>query len=156
VPGTAIGEAINTSLQAVKALDSQAAKDPPPARIVLLSDGANTAGRDPHEASSDAVAAKVPVHTILFGTADGSIEFGGRAVRVPVDGQTLRAVAEETGGGFHEAGTKEQLRNVYEDIGTSVGYRTERQDVSARFIGLGLLMAMAAAAGSMVWFSRLP
>jgi Ca-activated chloride channel family protein len=156
VPGTAIGEAINASLQAVKTLDAQAAKDPPPARVVVLSDGANTAGRDPLEAAEDAVRAKVPVHTISFGTPSGSVDRGGRAIRVPVDGQTLREVAEKTGGGYHEAGTSEQLRAVYEDIGSSVGYRTERQDVSARFIGFGLLLAMAAAAGSMVWFSRLP
>ncbi|MEV4755297.1 VWA domain-containing protein [Micromonospora sp. NPDC049559] len=156
VQGTAIGEAINTSLVAVKNIDSRAAKDPPPARIVLLSDGANTSGRDPMAAASDAVQAKVPVHTISFGTPGGYVDRGGRPIRVPVDGQTLKAVADETGGGYHEAGTSEELRAVYEDIGTSVGYRTERQDISARFIGFGLLLALAAAAGSMRWFSRLP
>lgn len=75
---------------------------------------------------------------------------------MPVDGQTLRAVADETGGGFHEAGSSAELRNVYEDIGSSVGYRKERQDISARFIGFGLVFAMGAAVGSMRWFSRLP
>ncbi|MEV4202333.1 VWA domain-containing protein [Micromonospora globbae] len=156
VQGTAIGEAINTSLGAVKGLDSQAATEPPPARIVLLSDGANTSGLDPMEAAAEAVAAKVPVHTISFGTPNGFVDRGGRPIQVPVDGQTLLAVAEETGGMFHEATTADELRAVYDDIGTSVGYRTERQDVSARFIGLGLVLAMGAAAGSMRWFSRLP
>ncbi|MEU8298164.1 VWA domain-containing protein [Micromonospora sp. NPDC048909] len=156
VQGTAIGEAISTSLGAVKGLDSEAAKAPPPARIVLLSDGANTSGMDPMEAAAAAVAAKVPVHTISFGTPGGFVDRGGRPIQVPVDGQTLHAVAEETGGMFHEASTIEQLKAVYDDIGTSVGYRTERQDVSARFIGLGLVFAMGAAAGSMRWFSRLP
>ncbi|MBM0235509.1 VWA domain-containing protein [Micromonospora sp. STR1_7] len=156
VQGTAIGEAINTSLGAVKGLDSQAAKEPPPARIILLSDGANTSGMDPMEAAADAVAAKVPVHTISFGTPSGFVDRGGRPIQVPVDGQTLRAVADETGGMFHEASTTDELRAVYDDIGSSVGYRTERQDVSARFIGLGLVFAMGAAAGSMRWFSRLP
>ncbi|MEV5765540.1 VWA domain-containing protein [Micromonospora sp. NPDC052213] len=156
VQGTAIGEAISTSLGAVKGFDSQAAKDPPPARIILLSDGANTSGMDPMEAAADAVTMKVPVHTISFGTPGGTVDRGGRPIQVPVDGQTLRAVAEETGGGFHEAHTSDELRAVYDDIGTSVGYRTERQDVSARFIGLGLVFAMGAAAGSMRWFSRLP
>ncbi|MEV7328757.1 VWA domain-containing protein [Micromonospora sp. NPDC093244] len=156
VQGTAIGEAINTSLGAVKGLDSQAAKEPPPARIILLSDGANTSGMDPMEAAADAVAAKVPVHAISFGTPSGFVDRGGRPIQVPVDGQTLRAVADETGGMFHEASTSDELRAVYDDIGSSVGYRTERQDVSARFIGLGLVFAMGAAAGSMRWFSRLP
>ncbi|WBB82001.1 VWA domain-containing protein [Micromonospora sp. WMMD882] len=156
VQGTAIGEAINTSLGAVRALDDQAATEPPPARVILLSDGANTSGRDPIEAAGDAVSAKVPVHTISFGTPAGFVDRGGRPIQVPVDGQTLRAVAEETGGGFHEATSSEELRAVYEDIGTSVGYRNVRQDVSARFIGLGLVFALGAAAGSLRWFSRLP
>jgi Ca-activated chloride channel family protein len=156
VQGTAIGEAISTSLEAVRSLDTEAAKDPPPARIVLLSDGANTSGRDPGESAGEAVQAGVPVHTISFGTPAGYVDRGGRPIKVPVDGETLRAVAEQTGGGYHEADTSDELRGVYEDIGTSVGWRTERQDVSARFIGLGLLFAMAAAGGSLLWFSRLP
>ncbi|WP_422770924.1 VWA domain-containing protein [Plantactinospora sp. WMMC1484] len=156
VQGTAIGEAIGTSLEAIRTFDAQAAKNPPPARIVLLSDGANTSGRDPLAAADEAVQVGVPVHTISFGTASGYVARGGRPIRVPVDGQTLRAVAEQTRGGYHEAGTSDELRAVYEDIGTSVGYRTEKQDVSARFIGIGLLLALAAAGGSMAWFSRLP
>ncbi|SCF18792.1 Ca-activated chloride channel family protein [Micromonospora matsumotoense] len=156
VQGTAIGEAISASLGAVKSLDEKAAEQPPPARVILLSDGANTSGADPMEAASAAVAAKVPVHTISFGTPGGFVDRGGRPIQVPVDGQTLRAVADQTGGGFHEAGSSAELRNVYEDIGSSVGYRKERQDISARFIGLGLVFAMGAAAGSMRWFSRLP
>lgn len=156
VQGTAIGEAINTSLQAIQGLDIQAATKPPPARIIVLSDGANTSGRDPVEAADDAVAAKVPVHTISFGTLTGFVDRGGRPIQVPVDGQTLKDVADATGGGYHEASTSAELRAVYEDIGTSVGYRIERQDISARFIGLGLLFAMGAAAGSLRWFSRLP
>jgi Ca-activated chloride channel family protein len=156
VQGTAIGEAIATSLGAINALDAKATSDPPPARIVLLSDGANTSGIEPADAAGQAAQARVQVHTISFGTASGAFERGGRAVRVPVDGQTLEAVAEMTGGGYHEASSSTELRAVYEDIGTSVGYRMERQDVSARFIGIGLLLAVAAATGSMLWFSRLP
>lgn len=157
VQGTAIGEAINTSLEAIRTLDAKAATEPPPARVVLLSDGANTSGRDPERAADEAAQAGVPVDTISFGTPTGSISPGGSIpMRVPVDGETLRAVAKRTGGDYHEAGSRDELRAVYEDIGTSVGYRTERQDVSARFIGVGLLLAMAAATGSMVWFSRLP
>ncbi|MFX0593567.1 VWA domain-containing protein [Melissospora conviva] len=156
VQGTAIGEAIATSLEAIRGLDTAAANDTPPARIILLSDGANTSGRDPIDAAADAVGAEVPVHAISFGTLTGSVARGGRAIQVPVDGHTLRAVAEQTKGGYHEATSSDELKDVYEDIGTSVGYRTERQDISARFIGLGLLLAMGAAFGSLRWFSRLP
>lgn len=156
VQGTAIGEAIAASLQAVRTVDAEASEDPPPARVVLLSDGANTAGRDPIQAASEASAAGLPVDSIAFGTATGELLFDDQILPVPVDGQTLEAVAEATGGTYHEANSAEELGAVYNDIGSSVGFETERQDVSARFIGFALLLAFAAAAASMLWFSRLP
>jgi Ca-activated chloride channel homolog len=155
--GTAIGDAITAALDSINGLDAEAAQEPPPARVVLLSDGANTAGRDPQEAAADAVEAGVAVDTIAFGTPSGVIARGGSVpTRVPVDGETLSAVAEQTGGGYHEAGSGDELQAVYADIGSSVGYTTERQDVSARFIGIGLVLALLAAAGSMMWFARIP
>jgi Ca-activated chloride channel family protein len=154
--GTAIGEAIYAALGSIQSLDERAAEEPPPARVVVLSDGANTAGRDPGEASGAATAAGVPVDTIAFGTESGAIEGAGRRMSVPVDGETLEAVARETGGTYREAGTSDELREVYEDIGSSVGFTTERQDVSARFIGIGLVLALTAAGASMFWFSRIP
>ncbi|GIF67201.1 membrane protein [Asanoa ishikariensis] len=155
--GTAIGEAITTSLDAIRSIDAQADKDPPPARIVLLSDGANTSGRDPDEAAAESDTAGIPVDTISFGTTAGEIaRRGGVAMSVPVDGETLRGVAEKTNGSYHEADSKEELRAVYADIGTSVGYVNERADVSARFIGLALILAMVTALASMFWFSRIP
>jgi len=157
VGGTAIGEAITTSLQAIRNMDAKAAEEPPPARVVLLSDGANTSGRDPDEAAGEANTAGVPVDTISFGTSGGELsQRGGVPMAVPVDGETLRAVAEQTNGSYHEAGSAEELRAVYADIGTSVGYVKERADVSSRFIGIALIVAMAAALASMLWFSRIP
>ncbi|MGW0505713.1 VWA domain-containing protein [Micromonospora sp. NPDC003241] len=153
VQGTAIGDAIDASLESIRTLDAQAVEEPPPARVVVLSDGANTTGRNPTSAAGDAVEAGVPVDTISFGTLDGQI---GAGQRVPVDGETLRVVSEQSGGGYYEAGSSAELREAYADIGSSVGYRMERQDVSARFIGGGLVLALLAAAASMLWFSRLP
>ncbi|MEU6642799.1 VWA domain-containing protein [Saccharomonospora sp. NPDC046836] len=154
--GTAIGEAIAASLEAVRTLDAQAAAEPPPARIVLLSDGANTAGRAPDTMAAEAAAAEIPVDTISVGTEDGEVAIGGQWQGVPVNGETLRAVAELTGGAYHEAGTATELRDVYADIGSSVGYRSEQRDVSSRFIGFGLVLALATAGSSMLWFSRIP
>ena len=153
-PGTAIGEAIAASLQAVRTVDGGA--EPPPARAVVLSDGANTQGTDPSVAASEAAAAEVPVDTISVGTEEGAIDQNGRQMAVPVDGATLQEVAERTGGSYHEAATTNELRDVYADIGSSVGFRTEQQDVSYRFIGLGLLFGLATAGTSLLWFSRLP
>jgi Ca-activated chloride channel family protein len=151
--GTAIGDAIATSLDSIRALDAQAGEDVPPARVVVLSDGANTSGRDPVEAAGLATQVGVPVDAISFGTPAGVID-GSQAV--PVDGQTLQTVAEATGGNYFAAGSSAELRAAYADIGSSVGYQTEVQDVSARFIGVGLGLAVLAALASMFWFARLP
>jgi Ca-activated chloride channel family protein len=123
---------------------------------VLLSDGANNYGRDPSDAAAQAAQAHVPIHAISFGTAAGRVDVGGRMVRVPNEPQTLHVVVDRTHGGYHEAASNAELRAVYEDIGTSIGYRTTRQDIASWFIGVGLLLATAAALGSMRWFSRLP
>jgi len=153
-PGTAIGDAIAASLEAVRTVDDEA--QAPPARAVVLSDGANTAGTEPAAAAESAAAAEVPVDTILVGTPEGTIDQNGATQPVPVDGATLREVADLTGGAYHEAASADELRDVYADIGSSVGYRTEQQDVSYRFIGLGLLFGLATAGTSLLWFSRLP
>jgi Ca-activated chloride channel homolog len=155
-PGTAIGDAITASLQAVRTVDAEAAEEPPPARAVVLSDGANTAGVEPSSAADEAAAAEVPVDTISIGTPDGAIDQDGARQAVPVNGETLREVADRTGGSYHEAATATELREVYADIGGSVGFRTEQQDVSYRFIGIGLLFGLATAGTSLLWFSRLP
>lgn len=155
-PGTAIGDAITASLQAVNTVDPQATEEPPPARAVVLSDGANTAGIEPSAAADQAAAAQLPVDTISVGTPNGAIDQDGTRQPVPVNGDTLREVADRTGGSHHEAATAGELREVYADIGSSVGYRTEQQDVSYRFIGLGLLAGLATAGTSLLWFSRLP
>ncbi|GAA1650998.1 VWA domain-containing protein [Actinoplanes couchii] len=151
--GTAIGDAIATSLDAIRGLDAQAGADVPPARVVVLSDGDNTSGRDPADAARLATELGVPVDTISFGTAAGMI---GTSQPVPVDGETLQAVAQATGGNYFEAGSAEELRAAYADIGSSVGYQTEVQDVSARFVGAGLVFAVLAALTSLLWFARLP
>jgi len=153
-PRTAIGEAIFASLDSVALLPS--GPGAPPARIVLLSDGETTAGRPNVEAGEAARAAGVPVSTIAFGTDEGTVTVGDRTVSVPANKGALRAIAEETGGSFFEAASSEELRKVYEDIGSSVGYTKERREVTSWFVGIALVLAALAAAGSMLWSSRLP
>ncbi len=151
--GTAIGDAIAASLEQIQSVDAEAGEDVPPARVVVLSDGANTAGRDPAAAATQATQLGVPVDSISFGTPAGTI---GGGQQVPVDGETLRSIADATGGRYFQAGNAEELRAAYADIESSVGYRTEVRDVSARFIGVGLALAVLAALASMFWFARLP
>ncbi len=155
-PATAIGEAIFASLGAIAAVSAQPGQKLPPARIVLMSDGATTVGRANAPAAKAASDAHTPVSTIAFGTQTGTVLVEGNPVRVPVNKDALRVIADETKGSFFEAASGKELKKVYADIGSSVGYRTERKEATAFFVGLGLVFALVAAATSLVWFSRLP
>jgi Ca-activated chloride channel family protein len=155
---TAIGEAIFTSLQAIQvyAQSTTAAGDkPPPARIVLLSDGTNTVGRPVSDAIAAANAAHVEVSTIAFGTPDGTVTIQGRTQAVPADDATLDMIAQKTGGSFHTAHSEQELKSVYQDIGSQIGYTVTHRDISWRFLIAGLLCLFAAAGAAMLWAGRL-
>lgn len=154
--GTAIGEAVFTSLDAIHNFDSQAAQDPPPATIVLMSDGGNESGRSIGEASSAALAAKVPVSTIAFGTPYGSVTIDGETVPVQVDKEALKALADGSHGQAYASESGAQLSQVYKHIGSSLGYTVQRQENASGFAGVALILAVAAALASLAWFARFP
>jgi len=155
-PSTAIGEAVFSSLEAVRAVPGEPGQPPPPARIVLLSDGTNTVGREVSEAAEAALEAGVPVSTIAYGTPDGVVEVQGELIPVPVDGPALERLAESTGGSSFTAESGEELSAVYEDIGSQVGTTTERREVTSAVTGVALALGIGAALGSLVWGARLP
>lgn len=153
---TAIGEAVFTALQAIRSFDTRAGQDPPPGHIVLMSDGDNTSGRSTIEAAAAAKAAKVPVSTIAFGTQYGTVTIDGESIPVPPSKTTLRRLAVDTGGRAYEAAAGSQLSQVYKHIGSSLGFRTERQESTSGYFGLALLLALATGVLSLAWFARLP
>jgi Ca-activated chloride channel homolog len=152
--GTAIGEAVLSSVEQVQRMTAEADGEPVPTRVVLLSDGDNTAGRSPDQAAAAAVEAGLPVSTIAYGTPNGTLP-GGSGQPVPVDQEALRALAETTGGTSYTAESGEELRSVYADIGSSIGWRTEPREITPYLAALGLLGACGAGAMSLRWFSRL-
>jgi Ca-activated chloride channel family protein len=155
---TAIGEGVFACLDALSTFSRTSTatnEKPAPARIVLLSDGYNTVGRKVSEAAEVAKKASTPVSTIAFGTDSGTVEVQGTVQAVPSDKVTLRGLAQATGGSFHTAASVQELRTVYEDIGSQIGYTTAQRDISWRFMLAGLLLAMAAGATSLLWSGRL-
>jgi Ca-activated chloride channel homolog len=153
---TATGEAVFTSLQAIANVPADGAKGIPPARIVLLSDGFRTYGRTIEDAGKAAAAANVPVSTIAFGTDHGTIRIEGRNTAVPADKQALQQLADMTKGHYYQAASAGQLKQVYSDMGSSIGHRTVAREIAQWFIGFGLLFALLAAGLSLLWSSRMP
>lgn len=154
--GTAIGEAVVASLNAIRSVPGGAAAKPPPARVVLLSDGGNTIGRSMNDAATAASALGIPVSTIAYGTPEGYVQVQGQIVPVPVDAPSLAALASATGGQSYSAKSGEELNGVYKDIGSQVGFTTQRKEITATLTGLGLLAAVAAAVTSLLWSARFP
>jgi Ca-activated chloride channel family protein len=153
---TATGEAVFTSLDAIRSVPADGANGAPPARIVLLSDGYRTSGRSIEDAATAAAGANVPVSTIAFGTDTGVVDIRGALQRVPVDRLSLQQLAENTKGYFYEAASVSELKKVYEDMGSSIGHRVEPREVTQWYAGAALLFGLCAAAMSLLWTSRLP
>jgi Ca-activated chloride channel homolog len=155
---TAIGEAIFTSLSAIENFQASlegSDEELPPARIVLLSDGSNTVGRDTTQAIDAARAAGVPVSTIAFGTDYGTLDIDGENVPVPVDRTALEQIADETGGSFSEAASAAELEQVYTDLGSQIGYTVEPKDISPWFVRAGVLVVLLGAVLSLFWTNLL-
>lgn len=144
--GTALGDAVQTSLDALATPQAEAV-----GAVVLLADGGSTAGTPLPDALARAAEAGVPVSTIAYGTADGVVVTDdGRRFEVPVDEQVLADVAEATGGEAYTAATADELDAVYGSIRTRLSTSVERVDVSAPVVGLALLALAAGAAPLML------
>ena len=154
--GTAIGEAIFAGLDLIEAAPPAEDGNPAPGRIVVLSDGETTVGRENTDAATAAADANVPVDTIAFGTPDGIIEVEGQREPVPVAPEPLQDIASTTDGAFYEADSLDALSSAYKDVTTVAGSDVEKRDISSWFIGAGLLSLCAAGLLSLLWSQRLP
>ena len=143
------------SLGAIRSTPTEG-RQKPPARIVLLSDGERNSGRPNSAAVEAAVRAGVPVSTIAFGTDTGTIVIDGASQPVPVNRDALREIARATHGSYAEAVTERGLRHTYANIGSQLASRPVFRPVTMWFVGAAILFGFAAAAGSLVWTSRLP
>ena len=129
---------------------------------ILLSDGANSVGKtEPAEAAARAKALGVPIYTIALGTEDGKVtvrdDLGQlQTLEVPPDTETLQDIASTTGGQAFDAPTAEDLKSVYDNLQSRVGYTEQRQEVTFALVAAGLLLVVLGAGLSAVWFGRLP
>ncbi len=150
---TAIGEAIFTSLDAIRATQPTAATELKAARILLLSDGSTTTGRTNEEAAAAAREAKVPVATVALGTPDGVLLNG---TAVPPSPGALRALAEATGAQSYETRDAESLSAVYEKLGSIIGTVDVKDEITGWPAGLGALFLALAGLAAWRFGARLP
>ena len=135
---TATGEGIFTALQAIATVGVVigGGDEPPPARIVLMSDGKETVPSNPDNPQGAFTAARtakdqgVPISTISFGTPYGYVEINDQRNPVPVDDEMLKKIAELLRRRFFTASSLEELKEVYSSLQEQIGYETTRGDNS--------------------------
>ncbi|MGM1065006.1 VWA domain-containing protein [Saccharothrix sp. Mg75] len=156
---TATGDAIVAALAAIDSFGKVVggADGPPPARVVLMTDGKETVGtRKAFDAAEDAKKAGIPISTISFGTEEGVVEIEGRRQDVPVDDDSMKEIAKLSGGEFFKAASAEELRRVYDTLGEQIGYEKKQSDASRPWVALGTVLGLLAVAGALVFGQRLP
>jgi len=142
--------------------------------IVLLTDGASNAGPRPLDAAQQAADRGVRVYTIGFGTANGGSmncsqrfqggdafgggqkfggdpQFGGGGFRRGIDEETLKQVADVTGGKYYSAESAGELEHVFQRLPTYLITRKETTEISVAFAAFGALLAGLAILLALMW-----
>ena len=140
--GTAIGIAIANAINRLRVSDSKSKV------IVLLSDGSNNAGAiDPLAAAKIADEYGIRIYTIGAGTRQAVTQIpGGRYIRNEIDEESLRAIADETGGKYFRAIDKQSLAGIYTEINelekseVIVSYYSEYKEIYLWFLLPGFFL----------------
>jgi Ca-activated chloride channel family protein len=128
----------------------------PPATVVLLSDGQSNRGTPPEDAAVVAHQWHVKVYTVGLGSPEGTfLELGGRSIFVRLDEETLKGIAQVTGGTYQRVSSTAELSRVYTRLGRSIGWERRKTEVSGltSVIVAGLFVSTVAV--SLLWMHRL-
>jgi Ca-activated chloride channel family protein len=154
---TATGAALEVAIDALKN-DKQKGKRPPSA-IILLSDGKTTVPPDPVPIARTAGQLKIPIYTVALGTRDATVPnpnpFGTPLLVAP-DPATLREIARVSGGKAFTAEDSDSLKSIYKTLGSQLGTKQQKKQITASFAIGGLVLLLGAAASSLRFAGRLP
>lgn len=162
--GTAMGDGLAGAIDALEGVArGREEGKPPPAAIVLLSDGENTLGlTQPLDAAQRAAALGIPIYAVALGTDEGEIRqippggFLPQTIPVPPDRETLAQIAEITGGTAFQALDAERLNEIYQRLGSRIATEREEREITAGFAAGGILLLLGGGGLSLLWFGRLP
>jgi Ca-activated chloride channel family protein len=132
-----------------------------PAVLLLLSDGKDTVGGiSPIQVAERAKQYGIPIYTVALGTPGGEVQvqdqFGfTQRLRVPPDPETLRQIAQTSGGRAFTAADQSRLESIYANLGTKLSSKPEEREVTAAFAGGALVLVLVGSGLSLAWFGRL-
>jgi Ca-activated chloride channel family protein len=126
------------------------------AAIILLTDGQTTTGPDPVEAARLAAERGVRVFTVGVGTDNGQILTGeGWSMRVRLDEDALKAIADLTRGEYFYAGNATDLKKVYQSLHSKLVMEKKETEITALFSAVAAASVLLAAGLSLFWFNRI-
>jgi Ca-activated chloride channel family protein len=126
------------------------------AAIIMLTDGQRTTGVDPLEAAKLAAERGIRVYTVGIGTVDGeTIGFEGWSMRVRLDEETLKQIANRTSADYFYAGTANDLKKVYQTLSSRLTVEKKETEISALFALGAALISLVAGGLSLLWFNRI-
>ena len=126
------------------------------AAIILLTDGQTTVGPDPIESARIAADRGIRIYTVGIGTPAGEIIGAeGWSMRVRLDEQTLKTIANVTRGEYFYAGTATELQKIYKSLNTKLFFEKRETEVTAFFAAAGAVLALASVMLSLLWFNRI-
>ncbi len=139
--GTAIGDALALAAQQMPKTGSHI--------IVLLTDGVNNLGRDPVEAAQAAAARSIVIETVGVGSSGSGQIIPGTDELADLDAQTLRTIAQLTGGQYAQAADADTLREAFHRIALGTVWERKRVDGSFAFAFAGGALLVAAFLGGL-------
>jgi Ca-activated chloride channel homolog len=126
------------------------------AAIILLTDGQRTTGPDSMEAARMAAERGVRVFTVGVGTASGEIiGFEGWSMRVRLDEETLKNIANVTHGEYFHAGSAADLMKVYEKLNSRLVFEKKDTEVTALLAAAATILMLLGTMLSLLWFNRI-
>ena len=150
---------------AAKAIDGTPGKEAPKpvapgsyasAAIILLTDGQTTTGPDPIEAARMAADRGVRVYTVGVGTTSGEIIGAeGWSMRVRLDEESLKTIANVTRAEYFYAGNAVDLQKIYKNLNTKLFFEQKETEITALFAAAAAALALLSAMLSLLWFNRI-
>jgi Ca-activated chloride channel family protein len=126
------------------------------AAIILLTDGQTTTGPDPLESARIAAERGVPVYTVGIGTQGGEILGAeGWSMRVRLDEESLKTIANLTRAEYFYAGTATDLQKIYKNLNTKLFFEQKESEVTALFAAAAAVLALLSGLLSLLWFNRI-
>jgi Ca-activated chloride channel family protein len=154
--GTATGDALQLAIDTLQ--QQRRGGQKVPSAIVLLSDGKTTIGRDPVGVAREAGRLKIPVYTVALGTDDALVPNPGLGPPLPAppDPETLRSIAEASNGRAFRAEDEGSLKSIYKTLGSQLGTKEQKRQITSAFVVGGLLLLLGAGAASVRFGPRIP